>query len=111
VQSKAAIPLAVTTRERVPQLPQVPTVAESGYPGFEAVGWAAIFAPQETPAEVVKFLNDKINAILKSPEAAKALTDRGAQPLIYTPEEGKQFIDTEIVKWGKAVKQSGASVD
>jgi tripartite-type tricarboxylate transporter receptor subunit TctC len=111
VQSKAAIPLAVTTRERVPQLPQVPTVAESGYPGFEAVGWAAIFAPQETPAEVVKFLNDKINAILKSPEAAKALTDRGAQPLIYTHEEGKQFIDTEIVKWGKAVKQSGASVD
>lgn len=111
VQSKAAHPLAVTTRERVPQLPQVPTVAESGYPGFEAVGWAAIFAPKETPAEVVRFLNDKINAILKSPEAAKALTDRGAQPLIYTPEEGKQFIDTEIVKWGKAVKQSGASVD
>jgi tripartite-type tricarboxylate transporter receptor subunit TctC len=111
VQSKAATPLAVTTRERVPQLPQVPTVAESGYPGFEAVGWAAIFAPQQTPAEVVKFLNDKINAILKSPEAAKALTDRGAQPLIYTPEEGRQFIDTEIAKWGKAVKQSGASVD
>jgi len=111
VQSKSAIPLAVTTRERVPQLPQVPTVAESGYPGFEAVGWAAIFAPGATPLEVVKFLNEKINGILKSPEAAKTLTDRGAQPLIYTPEEGKHFIVTEIAKWGKAVKQSGASVD
>lgn len=111
VQSKAANPLAVTTRERVPQLPQVPTVAESGYPGFEAVGWAAVFAPSETPAEVVKYLNEKINGILKSPAGAKTLTDRGAQPLIYTPEEGKQFIDTEIAKWGKAVKQSGASVD
>jgi len=111
VQSKSAIPLAVTTRERVSQLPQVPTVAESGYPGFEAVGWAAIFAPRATPPEIVKFLNEKINGILKSPEAAKTLTDRGAQPLIYTPEEGKHFIETEIAKWGKAVKQSGASVD
>ncbi|MGB3288974.1 MAG: tripartite tricarboxylate transporter substrate binding protein [Burkholderiaceae bacterium] len=111
IQSKAAIPLAVTASKRVPQLPQVPSVAESGYPGFEAVGWAAVFAPSATPPEVVKFLNDKINGILKSPETAKMLADRGAQPLVYTPEEGKQFIETEIAKWGKAVKQSGASVN
>lgn len=111
VASKAAIPLAVTTGNRVPQLPDVPTVAESGYPGFEAVGWAMIFAPSETPVEVVDFLNKKINAILESPEMAKALSERGGQPLVYTPGAGKEFVSTEVQKWGNAVKRSGASVD
>ncbi len=111
VASKAAIPLAVTTGNRVPQLPDVPTVAESGYPGFEAVGWAMIFAPSETPVEVVDFLNKKINAILESPEMAKALSERGGQPLVYTPDAGKEFVSTEVQKWGNAVKRSGASVD
>ena len=109
--TKSAIPLAVTTRERLPQLPDVPTVAESGYPGFEAVGWAMIFAPAGTPDEVVSFLNERINAILKSPEMAKALSERGGQPLVYQPEEGKRFITEEVKKWGAAVKRSGASVD
>ncbi len=111
VQSKSAVPLAVTTRERVAQLPDVPTVAESGYPGFEAVGWAMIFAPAGTPADVVQYLNQRINAILESPEMAKALSSRGGQPLVYSPEDGKGFVSDEIEKWGKAVKRSGASVD
>ncbi|CAP44792.1 Bug family tripartite tricarboxylate transporter substrate binding protein [Bordetella petrii] len=110
IASKAAVPLAVTTRERIPQLPDVPTVAET-LPGFEAVGWAMMFAPAQTPADVVSYLNQKINAILKSPGMAKALADRGAQPLVYEPAAGKQFVDNEIDKWGKAVKRSGASVD
>lgn len=109
--TKAAIPLAVTTRERVPQLPDVPTVAESGYPGFEAVGWAMIFAPSGTPDDVVNYLNERINAILKSPEMSTALSERGGQPLVYTPEEGKIFVSQEVEKWGAAVKRSGASVD
>lgn len=111
VKSKAAVPLAVTTRDRVPQLPDVPTVAESGLPGFEAVGWAMIFAPAKTPADVVAYLNQKVNAILKSPEMAKALAERGGQPLVYAPDEGGRFVDAEVEKWGKAVKRSGASVD
>ncbi|WP_442593414.1 Bug family tripartite tricarboxylate transporter substrate binding protein [Parapusillimonas sp. JC17] len=111
VESKSAVPLAVTARERVPQLPDVPTVAESGYPGFEAVGWAMIFAPSGTPDDVVKYLNQKINAILESPAMAKALSERGGQPLVYSPEDGKRFIADEVEKWGKAVKRSGASVD
>ncbi|HYG45660.1 MAG TPA: tripartite tricarboxylate transporter substrate binding protein [Bordetella sp.] len=110
VQSKAAVPLAVTTRQRVPQLPDVPTVAES-IPGFEAVGWAMVFAPAKTPDGVVAYLNQKINAILQSPGMAKALADRGAQPLVYAPEQGKDFVGNEVEKWGKAVKRSGASVD
>ncbi len=110
IASKAAVPLAVTTRERIPQLPDVPTVAET-LPGFEAVGWAMLFAPAQTPADVVSYLNQKINAILNSPGMAKALADRGAQPLVYEPAAGKQFVDNEVDKWGKAVKRSGASVD
>lgn len=111
ISSKSAVPLAVTTRNRLPQLPDVPTVAESGYPGFEAVGWAMIFAPAGTPDDVVNFLNERINTILKSPEMSAALSERGGQPLIYKPEEGKAFITDEIGKWGNAVKRSGASVD
>lgn len=111
VASKAAVPLAVTTRDRVPQLPDVPTVAESGLPGFEAVGWAMIFAPAKTPDDVVAYLNQKINAILRSPAMAKALADRGAQPLVYAPQDGSVFVNNEIEKWGKAVQRSGASVD
>ncbi|OZI72714.1 Bug family tripartite tricarboxylate transporter substrate binding protein [Bordetella genomosp. 2] len=111
VQSKAAVPLAVTTSQRVPQLPEVPTVAESGLPGFEAVGWAMIFAPAQTPDDVVAYLNQKVNAILESPEMARALAERGGQPLVYAPEEGRRFVANEVEKWGKAVKRSGASVD
>src|SRR5690606_15646501 len=111
VSSKAATPLAVTTSERVAQLPDVPTVAESGYPGFEAVGWAMIFAPEGTPDDVVRYLNERINAILESPEMSAALSERGGQPLVYQPEEGRRFISEEVKKWGAAVKRSGASVD
>ena len=109
--TKSAVPLAVTTRERLPQLPEVPTVAESGYPGFEAVGWAMIFAPAGTPDDVVNYLNERLNAILQSPEMSAALSERGGQPLVYKPEEGKKFISEEVTKWGNAVKRSGASVD
>lgn len=111
ITSGAANPLAVTTRQRVTQLPNVPTVAELGYPGFEAVGWAMIMAPSGTPADIVASLNERINQILKSASMQKALADRGADPLIYTPAEGQQFITAEVEKWGRAVKQSGASID
>lgn len=111
ITSQSAVPLAVTTRERVPQLPNVPTVAESGLAGFEAVGWAMVFAPSQTPDDVVTYLNNKINTILQSPEMAKSLAERGGQPLVYTPAEGKKFVTQEVEKWGTAVKRSGASVD
>jgi tripartite-type tricarboxylate transporter receptor subunit TctC len=111
VKSGSANALAVTTKERVAQLPDVPTVAESGYPGFEAVGWAALFAPKDTPAEVVDFLNKKVVGILESAEVQKVFKDRGAQPMPQSLPAAKTFIATEVDKWGKAVKQSGASVD
>lgn len=111
IQSGAAKALAVTTSERVEQINDVPTIAESGYEGFEAVGWAAVFAPTGTPDEIAQYLNEQINAILQSPEMKQALQERGAQPLVYSLEQGQGFISTEIEKWGSAVKQSGARID
>jgi len=111
VTSGDANALAVTTKERVDQLPNVPTVAELGYPGFEAVGWAALFAPKQTPAEVLDFLNEKVVGILNSPEAQKVFHDRGAQAMPLSLPDAKTFINSEVDKWGKAVIQSGASVD
>ena len=111
IQSKAATALAVTTAERVAQIEHVPTIEESGFEGFEAVGWAAIFAPKDTPADIKQYLNEQINAILASPDMQQALQDRGAKPLVYSLDQGQHFIETEIEKWGQAVKQSGAAID
>jgi tripartite-type tricarboxylate transporter receptor subunit TctC len=111
LESKAANALAVTTKARVEQLPNVPTVAESGYPDFEAIGWAALFAPSGTPRETVEYLNEQTTRILNTPEMKQALQGRGAQPMPLTLNEGKAFISAEITKWGNAVKQSGAQVD
>jgi tripartite-type tricarboxylate transporter receptor subunit TctC len=111
VQSGKAIALAVTTARRLPQMPDVPTVAESGYPGFEAIGWAAVLAPKDTPAPIVDFLSQRIGAILNSPAMQSYLRERGAEPMAMTPAQTGTFIKGEIVKWGAAVKSSGAEVD
>jgi tripartite-type tricarboxylate transporter receptor subunit TctC len=111
VQSKKAVALAVTTAKRLPQLPNVPTVAESGYPGFEAIGWAAVLAPKDTPAEITNALSKQIGQVLNTPEMQKFFRDRGAEPMPLTPEATGSFIASEVDKWGKAVKQSGAQVD
>ncbi len=111
VQNKKAVALAVTTAKRLPQLPDVPTVAESGYPGFEAIGWAAVLAPRDTPAEVTGYLSKQIGLVLNSPDMQKFFRDRGAEPMPQTPEATGAFIAGEVKKWGEAVKQSGAQVD
>ena len=111
IEAKRSVPLAVTSASRVPQLPDVPTVAEAGFPGFEAVGWATILAPAGTPDDIVAFLNQKINMIVGSQKMQDTLRSRGAQPLIYTQEEGAKFLSTEVGKWASAVKKSGAAAD
>ncbi|CAB5515127.1 Bug family tripartite tricarboxylate transporter substrate binding protein [Achromobacter anxifer] len=111
VQNKKAVALAVTTAKRLPQLPDVPTVAESGYPGFEAIGWAAVLAPRDTPAEVTNYLSKQIGQVLNAPDMQKFFRDRGAEPMPQTPEATGAFIAGEVKKWGEAVKQSGAQVD
>jgi tripartite-type tricarboxylate transporter receptor subunit TctC len=111
VKSGKAIALAVTTAKRLPQLPDVPTIAESGYPGFEAIGWASVLAPKDTPAPAVEFLSQHIGAILATPEMQNYFHDRGAEPMAMTPAQTATFIKGEIAKWGGAVKASGAEVD
>jgi len=111
IQTGKAVPLAVTTAQRLQQLPKVPTVAESGYPGFEAIGWAAVMAPRDTPADRVSYWSEHINRVLRNPDMARFLRDRGAEPMPTTPAQTAAFVASEVAKWGDAVKRSGAEVN
>lgn len=103
--------LAVTSAQRVDDLPNVPTINESGYKGFDAVTWFGLLAPAGTPKEVVARLNAEFNKALKQPELAKRLGDEGADAAGGTPEQFAALIRDEIPRWGKVVKESGAKVD
>jgi tripartite-type tricarboxylate transporter receptor subunit TctC len=103
--------LGVTSAKRSPAAPDIPTLAESGLPGFEAVSWFAMFAPANTPAPVVDKLQAEISKILKSPEVSKKLLDLGLEPSGSTAAELATYQKNEIAKWSKVVKDSGAKVE
>ncbi|AVS78805.1 LacI family transcriptional regulator [Paracidovorax avenae] len=103
--------IAVTTAKRSPELPDVPTIAESGVPGYEATSWFGMFAPAATPAPVVAQLNATIVKVLAQPDIRKKLAEQGAEAAGETPAQFADFIQKESVKWGRVVKESGASVD
>lgn len=103
--------LAVSTARRVDGFPDLPTVAESGVPGFDVSAWDAILAPAGTPKPIVQQLNAAIRKVLQGPELIKQLGARGAAPAPTSPEELGSFIGAEIQRWGAAVKRSAASVD
>jgi len=103
--------LAVTTLARFPGAPELPTIAESGLPGFEASAWDGIFVPTGTPAAVVERLNAAIRQALEDPELVAALRSRGAVPVPGTPESFAQFIAASAEKWTQAVRASGAKID
>ena len=103
--------LAVSTAKRVPGFDNVPTIAESGVAGFDVGAWDAIFAPKGTPAEVVDKVNAAIRKVLADPEMQAQLASRGAMPAPSTPAELGSFVTAEVERWGKAVKQSGATID
>ncbi len=111
IQTGKAVPLAVTTSKRVPQLQMVPTVREEGVTGFEALGWAVMMAPAGTPAVIVNQLHSETVKALKSPELHQFMTDRGSQPMPMSPAETGRFVDSEVRKWATIVKQSGATAD
>lgn len=100
-------PLAVGTPKRSPSLPDVPTVAESGFPGFDASLWLAVMAPARTPAAVVDRLHKEIVAVVRSPDAADALNKAGAEPVTSTPVELAHMVKDGVQKYAKAVKQAG----
>ncbi|WPB59438.1 tripartite tricarboxylate transporter substrate binding protein [Xylophilus sp. GOD-11R] len=104
-------PIAVTTLQRSPELPDVPTVAESGVPGFDASSWFGLLAPAGTPPAVIKRIDDALLKVMASTDLKKKIMEQGGQPVGETPEQFAAFIRTETTKWAKVVKESGASVD
>lgn len=111
IKAGKAIPLAVTSATRSSQLPEVPTVRESGVAGtrdFEAVGWLGLMAPRGTPPEVLARLNREVTEILKSEQMARFMRERGSEPAPTTGPEFDRFVASEIGLWGAAVKASGA---
>jgi tripartite-type tricarboxylate transporter receptor subunit TctC len=110
IRSGALRALAVTTTTRSPQLPDVPTVAET-VPGYEASALFGVGIPRKTPAEVIEKLNKDINEVLAEPAIKARLIDLGGEPLISTPADFGKMISAETEKWEKVVKSAGAHVE
>ena len=103
--------LGVTSARRSQAAPDIPTIAESGVPGYEVDSWFGILAPAATPKEIVSKLNVEIVRILKIPEVRERLLEQGAEPVGDTPEQFAEHIRKETVKWARVVKASGAKAD
>ena len=104
-------PLAVTTTKRAQDLPNVPTIAENGYPGFEAPAWWAVLASSKTPPEIIKRMNEELNKVLKNPEVAKKLDAQGIDITGGTPEQARSFIEKQMTVWAKVVKDNDIKAD
>lgn len=103
--------LAVTSLERASELPEVPTVAESGYPNFEAITWFGLVAPANTPNEIVDQINKQANAAMSSPAFTAKLKSEGAVVIGGSPQAMADFLKRDYDMWSKVVKESGARVD
>ena len=102
--------LATTGLKRSPLMPEVPTVAEAGVPGYEATIWLGIMAPKGTPDDVVKLLNAEINKVIDLPDVREAWTKQGAVGMHMTPQEFDAYLRKDIEKWANVVKISGATI-
>jgi len=111
VKSGKLVAIAVTSPQRLAALPDVPTVAESGYPGFQVDNMYGVLAPRGTPPEAVKKLHDDIVRAVREPEATKALEAATIEVVANTPEEFAAYIQSETAKWAQVVKASGAKVE
>jgi len=104
-------PLAVTSPKRLAAFPDVPTVAESGYPGFEAATWSGLVAPAGTPKSIIDKLNAAANKALATTEMKTRLAEEGSTPLGGTPQQFAGYIKSENAKWGAAVRDAGIKLD
>ena len=102
--------IAVTTAKRSSAAPEIPTIAES-IPGFEATTWFALFAPAGTPKPVIDRLNAEVLRVFRLPEVAERLKTLGLEPVLSSPEELAAYQASEITKWTKVVKESGARAE
>ncbi|MFZ9639426.1 MAG: Bug family tripartite tricarboxylate transporter substrate binding protein [Hylemonella sp.] len=103
--------LAVTTAQRAPQLPEVPTLQEAGIAGYDASNWLALLAPAGTPREIVQRLNSEIVKLMALPDVQKALFDAGVQVSLSSPEALTKLMQEESAKWGKVVKDAGIRLE
>jgi tripartite-type tricarboxylate transporter receptor subunit TctC len=103
--------LGVTSAKRIPALPDVPTIAEGGVAGYEAVGWNGLVAPAALPAPLLDKIHDAVVRIVRMPEVNSRLVDLGAEPALCTPAEFAALMKSELVKWAKVVRESGAKLD
>lgn len=103
--------IAVSSATRSSALPDMPTISESGFPGFSGVPWVAMAAPSKTPRAIVERLNADINRILATPEVRQQFQAQGTEPLVLSLEQAAEFVKAEGEKWARAVKLSGAKVD
>ena len=104
-------PIATTSPKRLANFPDVPTVAELGYPGFEAATWSGLVAPAGTPKAIIDRLNTEANKALGNPEMKQRLYEDGSTPLGGSARDFAEFIKTENVKWGTAVREAGIKLD
>ena len=103
--------LAITSAQRTPLMPEVPTVAESGLPGFEVAAWFGLYAPAATPADIVGKLNADVNRVLQLPEVKEKFAALGADSAPMTTDQFAVHLRTEIAKFAKAIKDSGAKAE
>jgi tripartite-type tricarboxylate transporter receptor subunit TctC len=99
--------IAVTTEERLPYLPDVPTIAELGFPGYEISSWQGVFAPAGTPKDIVVKINGELVRMLNMPEVRRRISQEGADPVGSTPDAFANRVKNEITKWTKVIKTSG----
>ena len=111
IQSGRLRAIAVATAQRIPNLPEVPTVAESGLPGFEALLFYALFAPANTPPAIVNKLNAAMKELKQAASATQLLSSLGAIPVDMTPGELGAFVQSELAKWTKVIRASGIKAD
>ncbi len=110
LQSGKLKAIAALSSERALQMPNVPTVAEQGYPGFVGVGWAGLFMPKGTPVEIVNKVSKDVQAILEETSVQRALTERGSTPDLRSLSEWSSFVVTETAKWSDVIKQGNIKI-
>lgn len=103
--------LGVSSSKRMSAAPEIPTVAESGFPDFDVVAWFGLFAPAETPKAIIDRLSDETRAALSSPELRKQFQNVGAEPLGSTPADFTRYVADEYERWGKLTKEAGITID
>lgn len=111
MKSGRLIALGVSTAKRSPEMPDVPTIAEAGVPGYEARVWIGLLAPAGTPREIVSRLNGEIGKLVRADDVRRLIAPTGMEPDPDTPEQFAAFVKADYDKWGKVVRESGATVN